>query len=174
MGDTNDNRSTGNTENSTPSGSPTSSQPKRLSLLSGTSDLSPFLLSRSSRSPFSPPPGPSTSAYESDDTMSVEYSASEANRRKFSLPHYWPPAIQHCIDLPTDEERSRAVGPLIRNEVVRALATQMFCYSPKPSKEFCTEVAKLLVKKYSFLLDKGEKVSGYVSVLKYTYQCLNT
>ena len=96
--------------------------------------------------------------------MSVESSASEANRRKFALPGYWPPAIQHCIDLPMDEERSRAVGPLIHNEVVRALATQMFCYSPKPSKAFCMEVAKLLVKKYSFLLDKGEKVSGYVSV----------
>ena len=70
-----------------------------------------------------------------------------------------------CIQMSTDEERSRALGPLVHNEVVCVLATQMFCCSPKPSKEFCTEVSKMLVKKYSFMRDKGEKVTGYVSIV---------
>lgn len=39
----------------------------------------------------------------------------------------------------------------------------MFCYDPKPKKEFCTLVAKKLVKKYQFMKDTGEKVSGYGS-----------
>lgn len=53
--------------------------------------------------------------------------------------------------------------PLVRNEIVRVLATQMFCINPKPHKEFCTLVAKKLVAKYSFMKDTGERVSGYVS-----------
>ena len=62
----------------------------------------------------------------------------------------------------SDEERSRALGPLI--EVIRVLAMQMFRYTMKPNKVFCKEVAKTLVKKYPFMRDKGEKVSGYVSI----------
>lgn len=99
--------------------------------------------------------------FESDDTMSV---ASTLNPQMFSLPQFWPPSIQACINMSSDEERSRALGPLIRNEVVRVLATQMFCYTMKLNKVFCTEVAKMLVKKYPFMRDKGEKVSGYVSI----------
>lgn len=64
----------------------------------------------------------------------------------------------------SDEKRSRALGPLIRNEVVRVLATQIFCYTMKPNEVFCTEVAKMLVKTYPFMRDKGERVSGYVSI----------
>lgn len=68
-----------------------------------------------------------------------------------------------CIQQPTEEEQRRALGPLVRNEIVRVLATQMFCFDPKPKKEFCTLVAKKLVKKYRFMKDVGEKVTGYVS-----------
>ena len=57
------------------------------------------------------------------------------------------------------------LGPLVRNEIVRVLATQMFCYNPKPQKEFCTVVAKNLIARYPFMKDTGEKVSGYVSVV---------
>ena len=39
----------------------------------------------------------------------------------------------------------------------------MFSFDPKPQKEFCTQVAKLLVKKFTFMRDVGLKVSGYVS-----------
>ena len=40
----------------------------------------------------------------------------------------------------------------------------MFCYDPKPKKEFCTLVAKKPVKKYQFMKDTWEKVLSYVSV----------
>lgn len=158
------------------------SQPTRRSSLSSPIDLSPSPVSlrhlSESRSPyaFSPLPGQSVSTCELDDTMSVASSASALNSPKFSLPKFWPPSIQACIDLSSDEERSRAMGPLIRNEVVRVLATQMFCYTMKPNKVFCTEVSKMLVKKYPFMRDKGEKVSGYVSIIhmkqvQYSSQC---
>ena len=61
--------------------------------------------------------------------------------------------------------RSRALVPKIRNEIVRDLVSQMFSFDSKPQKEFCTQVAKLLVKKYTFMQDVGQKVSGYVSYL---------
>lgn len=51
----------------------------------------------------------------------------------------------------------------MRNEVVRTLATQMFCYDAKPQKDFCNQVTKKLVRKYPFMMDVGEKVSGYGS-----------
>ena len=95
--------------------------------------------------------------------MSIVSSASEV-KSKFAIPDSWPPSIMSCIGQSTEEEQKRALGPLVRNEVVRVLATQMFCYDPKPKKEFCTLVAKKLVKKYQFMKDTGEKVSGYVSV----------
>ena len=40
----------------------------------------------------------------------------------------------------------------------------MFCNDPNPNKQLCTKVAKLLVKKYKFMRDVGEQVSGYVSL----------
>jgi len=46
----------------------------------------------------------------------------------------------------------------------------MFCYDPKPQKDFCTDVAKMLVKKYPFMRDVGERVSGYVSICKFYEQ----
>lgn len=39
----------------------------------------------------------------------------------------------------------------------------MFCHNPNPRKELCTKVAKMLVKKYKFMRDVGDRVSGYVS-----------
>ena len=53
----------------------------------------------------------------------------------------------------------------IRCEIVRDLVVQMYSFNPSPNKEFCTEVAKMLVKKYDFMKDIGHKVSGYVSCL---------
>ena len=97
--------------------------------------------------------------------MSVASSVSAVDKTKFSIPDSWPPSIMACIRQSTEEEQRRALGPLVRNEIVRVLATQMFCYDPKPQKEFCTAVAKKLVKRYCFMKDTGEKVSGYVSVM---------
>ena len=39
------------------------------------------------------------------------------------------------------------------------------CYAHKPNKEFCTSVAKKMVKKYPFMKDVGSGVSGFVSFL---------
>ena len=117
--------------------------------------VSPF----SPHSPmFSPP---SFSDY--DDASSVASSSSTVSKQKFSIPDSWPPSIMACIQQPTEEERRRALTPLIRNEIVRVVTTQMFCYDPKPRKDFCTLVAKKLVAKYPFMKDTGERVSGYVS-----------
>ena len=53
--------------------------------------------------------------------------------------------------------------PKVRNEIVRGIVSQMFSFETKPQKDFCTQVAKMLVKKYKFMRDVGQKVSGYVS-----------
>jgi len=68
-----------------------------------------------------------------------------------------------CLRKDTEEEQRQALVPGIRNEIVRDLVSQMFSFDPKPQKDFCTQVAKLLVKKYPFMRDVGQKVSGYVS-----------
>ena len=69
-----------------------------------------------------------------------------------------------CIGQQTDEDRKRSLVPSIRNEIVRVLATNMFCPDPNPHKEFCTKVAKMLVKRHKFMKDVGDRVSGYVSI----------
>ena len=49
----------------------------------------------------------------------------------------------------------------------------MYCFEKKkPQKEFCTIVAKKLVNKHCFMKDIGEKVSGYVSVVCYSIECV--
>ena len=73
----------------------------------------------------------------------------------------------HCIQQPTDEERVKFLTPQIRNEIVRDVVAQMFAFEPKPKKQFATEVAQQLVRKYHFLKDVGQGVSGYVSLLFY-------
>ena len=73
--------------------------------------------------------------------------------------------IMECIEQPTPEEQKRALNSSIRNEIIRALGTHMFSYNPKPTKAFCTEVARMLVKRYPFMRDIGRKESGYVSAI---------
>lgn len=73
----------------------------------------------------------------------------------------------NCITRETEERQ--ALLPKIRNEIVRDLVSQMF-FTSKPQKEFCAQVAKLLVKKYPFMRDVGQKVTGYVSYF-YIYDC---
>lgn len=69
-----------------------------------------------------------------------------------------------CIEQQSLEEQKRALNPSIRNEITRALGTHMFSYNPKHNKAFCTEVARMLVKKYPFMRNTGKKESGYVSI----------
>ena len=90
-----------------------------------------------------------------------------AAKLQFQIPEFWPPAIMACIKQPSLEEQKRVLNSSIRNDITRSLGTQMFSYNSNPTKMFCTEVAKLLVKKYPFMRDTGAKVSGYVSVVMY-------
>lgn len=114
-------------------------------------------------SPFTPPAKP-FSPSESDDGVSVASSAS-ALHHKFMIPDTWRPSIMACIQQPTDEERKMQLTPKIRNEIVRDLVVSMFSFQQKPNKTFIEQAARLLVKKYPFLKDVGQNVSGYVSYL---------
>lgn len=69
-----------------------------------------------------------------------------------------------CIQKDTEQEQRQTLIPTIRNEIVRDLVAQMFSYNSNPQKEFCANVAQMLVRKYEFMADKGHKVSGYVSL----------
>ena len=116
-------------------------------------------------SPFGSEMSNSTSLCVSDDDISLT-SASGLDKG-FTIPSSWPPAIMQCIKMESEDERRRALVPSIRNEIVRVLASNMFCHNPNPNKEFCLKVAKMLVKKYKFMKDIGDNVFGYVSILIY-------
>ena len=134
---------------------------------------SPFSPSTPLSPPFSPGPsfqsddasplGSFRSPLDSDDSSSITSASQLPNQTKFVVPDSWPPAIMHCISQHTDEDERKHLTTSVRNEIVRVLSVQMFCYAPKPRKEFCTHVAQMLVKKYPFMKDAGERVSGYVS-----------
>ena len=139
--------------------------------ISPSSDLDTEIFSHgTSCSPLSPPffrrmsttPSPGPSRLETDDSMSLGSSAS-FSKPSFQIPDYWPPHIMECIKQPTLEEQKRALNASIRNDITRVLGTHMFSYNPNPTKVFCTEVARMLVKKYPFMKDTGKKESGYVS-----------
>ena len=59
--------------------------------------------------------------------------------------------------------------PDIRNAIVRDLVSTMYAFKSHPNKDFCTQAAKQLVQKYTFMKDVGTNVSGYVSIA-----CLKT
>ncbi len=69
----------------------------------------------------------------------------------------------HTHILNTEDGQRQALVPLVRNEIVRDIVAHMYSYNPNPSKDLCTQVAEMLVKKYKFMRDVGQKVSGYVS-----------
>ena len=66
-------------------------------------------------------------------------------------------AFKHnlIIKIENEDKRRRALVPSVRNEIVHVLASSY----PK--------VVKMLVKKYRFMRDIGDNVSGYVSILIY-------
>lgn len=81
----------------------------------------------------------------------------------------------HAIKASNDSEKRKRLTPDVRNEIVRDIVSTMYAYMSQPNKEFCTQVAKQLVTKYSFMKDVGTNVSGYVSnynnVNLYCYNC---
>lgn len=85
-------------------------------------------------------------------------------KNPFIIPSSWPPAIQACIDQDTVEARKHELIPTVRSEIVRVLSNAMFCYDTNPRKDLCTQVVKLLVKKYRFMADVGKGLTGYVSL----------
>ena len=138
--------------------------------VSPSSDHGTEILSQTTpQSPLSPPflspmPSPGPRRMDSDDALSVGSSAS-FTKPNFRIPDYWAPAIMECIKQPTIEEQKRALNTYVRNNIAQALGTHMFSCNPHPTKKFCTEVTKMLVKKYPFMKDMGNKESGYVSIL---------
>ena len=67
-----------------------------------------------------------------------------------------------CIRAATEEQK-KMLTPAIRNKIVCDLVTQMYAIKLKPDRAFCTLVSKSLIKKYPFMKDTGDNVSGYVS-----------
>ena len=108
---------------------------------------------------------PSSSHSSDDDSVSMASSASALNR-KFKIPDTWRPAIMDCIKQASDGDQLSCLTPSIRNQIVRILVDQMhmFAFDPKPKKQFATDVAQQLIKKYPFLKESGQCVSGYVSL----------
>ena len=102
-----------------------------------------------------------TGPSESEDNLSI--SSATALSKELKNPDSWPPSIMQCISQESEEDHKRSLVPSIRNEIVWVLATNMFCHDPNPRKEFCTKVAKMLVKRHTFMKDIGDRVSGYVS-----------
>ena len=121
---------------------------------SQTSEQSPYSVYSPQSIPYSPLM--SSPSYSESDNVSVASSAS-AMMHKFKIPDTWRPSIMECINKPTEEERKLSLVRDVRCEIVRDLVVQMYSFNPRPNKEFCTEVAKMLVKKYDFMKDIGHK-----------------
>ena len=92
-------------------------------------------------------------------------SGSTDKPKKFCLPDTWRPAIMCAIEADGDADKRKKLTPDIRNAIVRDLVSTMYAHMSQPNKEFCTQVAKQLVEKYSFMRDRGQNVTGYVSIL---------
>lgn len=121
---------------------------------------SPPYAQSSSVSPFSSPPYRHET--DSDDAVSVGSSSSTV-RPDFNIPDIWRPSIMASVNARSEEDKKLGLTAAVRNEIVRDLVTQMYAYNAKPDRAFCTKVAKLLIKKYSYMKDVGTNVSGYVS-----------
>ena len=73
-----------------------------------------------------------------------------------------------CISATTEEEQRRLLTRDVRNSLVRDLVTTMYAFALVPKRDLCTQVAKMLVRRYPFMKDQGMNVTGYVSQ---TYAC---
>ena len=115
--------------------------------------------------PPSPTPGPSVASGLSDTSSgSTIPEPSRGTHTGFKIPDNWRPSIKACLSAQDDVRKRQLLTDKVRNEIVRDLVTTMYTYQPtKPSKEFCTKVAKMLVYKYPFLKDYGATATGYVS-----------
>ena len=115
--------------------------------------------------PPSPSPGPSAASGLSDiSSGSTIQEPTRSTYSGFKIPENWRPSIKACLSAQDDLKKRQLLTDKVRNEIVRDLVTTMYTYQPtKPSKEFCTKVAKMLVYKYPFLKDYRATATGYVS-----------
>ena len=105
-------------------------------------------------------------AASTSSSCSVKGSATNGTKR-FTLPDTWRPSIMYAINGEGDTERRKRLTPEMRKEIVRDTVSTMFAHTSRPNKEFCTDVAKQLVRKYPFMKDVGTNVTGYVSIIIY-------
>ena len=77
--------------------------------------------------------------------------------------------LNHGVYSATNRWGKEDATPKIRNEIVRDLVVSMFSFQQKPIKAFVEQAAQLLVKKYPFLKDVGQNVSGYVNYLSFMF-----
>lgn len=127
------------------------------------SPLSSDTVMLSSSPPLVTSPPSSISGSDASSIVSSASAMPKNARQTFSIPTKWRPSIMTCIGQETEDAKCQSLKPVIRNEIVRDLVTHMFSHNPNPQKEFCTQVAQMLVQQYKFMRDRGHKVSGYVS-----------
>lgn len=143
-----------------------------------------------SSAPVTPPASTSSSQKKTngdDDTVSVASTPSSSvhtspsvsipstSSRQFTIPDTWRPNVMAAINASSEAEKRRLLSPSVRSAISRDLMTTMYTFMPKPDKKFCTEVAKKLVQKYSFMRDVGTNVTGYVSDIfnsRQAYNCI--
>ena len=133
---------------------------------------------RTQSPPLTPPPmlspsatGSAPSVSGSDDGSSIASSASALGRIKpgsngFKIPDMWRPSIMAVLKdfSANDICKAKELTNELRSEILRDLVTQMYACCEKIQKSFCTDVAKKLIAKYPFMRDRGEGVTGYVSL----------
>ena len=122
----------------------------------------PFSPHTPSSSVRSPSPTPSDVSSVPSSAYSAFLKASHSVPSGFKIPSLWRPNIMSVMEEEDEVLKKQQLTGDVKSEVVRDLVTQMFSFSKRPTKEFCTGVAKMFVEKYPFAKDLGKNVSGYV------------
>ena len=62
-----------------------------------------------------------------------------------------------------EQKQKRMMTVTVQHAMVRDLVSTMYAHTSEPRRQYCTMVARALVKKYPFMKDAG--MSGYVSII---------
>ena len=73
----------------------------------------------------------------------------------------------HAMNGEGDAEQQKRLTSDIWNAIVRNLVSTMYAHVSQPNKNFCTQVAKQLVEKYSCMRDAGTNVIGQDRMCKF-------
>ena len=71
-------------------------------------------------------------------------------------------SLPKCFSASVMESLKKDMKPTVRNALVRELIVHMTSYGVRPSRKFCSAVARRIVLKYPYLRDADG--SGYVSI----------